>query len=250
MKLTVVGCSGSVPSAVSSASCYLIEHDGFRLVIDLGNGAFGSLQQYLRPNEIDAIALSHLHADHCIDMTALHVAYRVGGYPLRGLVPVYGPPDSGRRLAEAAGLDTGGVGLSSSCSFHDITTTTSIGPFQLRTARMAHPVHTNGIRLDVDATSFVFSGDTGPCPEIELLAMDADLLLAEAAFVDGDDNPPALHLTGKQAGQIANNANVTQLILTHIPPWNDSAQTLEEAKSSFGGTIELATPGMVKELGR
>ena len=44
MKLTVVGCAGSFPSASSTGSCYLVEHDGHRIVLDLGNGALGALQ--------------------------------------------------------------------------------------------------------------------------------------------------------------------------------------------------------------
>src|ERR1700753_2345112 len=91
MRLTVVGCSGSVPSAHSAASCYLLEAEGFRLVVDLGSGGLGALQRYVTTSQIDAVALSHLHADHFIDMCSLWVArkYRSEG-TLRPLT-VYGP---------------------------------------------------------------------------------------------------------------------------------------------------------------
>ena len=73
MDLTIVGCSGSFPGPASPASCYLITADGFRLVVDLGNGAFGALQRYASGEDIDAVLISHLHADHCLDMISYQV---------------------------------------------------------------------------------------------------------------------------------------------------------------------------------
>ncbi|MDT4924242.1 MAG: hypothetical protein QOG01_1955, partial [Pseudonocardiales bacterium] len=70
MKVTVLGCSGSVPGPDSAASGYLIEAEGYRLLLDLGHGAFGALQRYVQPTDVDAIVISHLHPDHCIDLTA------------------------------------------------------------------------------------------------------------------------------------------------------------------------------------
>ena len=71
MRLTVVGCSGSVPGPDSAASSYLVEQDGFRLLLDLGSGAFGALQRHLDPAEVDAVVLSHLHPDHCFDLAPM-----------------------------------------------------------------------------------------------------------------------------------------------------------------------------------
>ena len=89
MRLTIVGCAGSFPGPDSAASCYLIEADGFRLVMDLGSGALGPLQRYCGLDEVDAVCLSHLHGDHCLDMC---------GYSVARTVP------SGRPAAPAAGL--------------------------------------------------------------------------------------------------------------------------------------------------
>ena len=68
MRLTVVGCSGSFPGPESAASCYLLEADGFRLVVDMGNGSLGALQRHAPLFGVDAVLLSHLHADHCVDL--------------------------------------------------------------------------------------------------------------------------------------------------------------------------------------
>ena len=102
MKLTVVGCSGSFPSAESACSSYLVEADGFRLLLDMGNGALGELQRHFGLYDLDAIFLSHLHADHCIDMCAYFVAryYRHDGGRCDA-IPVYGPEGTEQRLTTA-----------------------------------------------------------------------------------------------------------------------------------------------------
>jgi ribonuclease BN (tRNA processing enzyme) len=101
VKLTVVGCSGSGPGPKSPASCYLVEHDGFRLLLDLGNGAFGPLQNYAAPASIDALFLSHLHADHCLDAAPFVVWHRYAGPSPRAVVPLYAPVGAERRIALA-----------------------------------------------------------------------------------------------------------------------------------------------------
>ena len=106
MKLTVIGCSGSYPGPESPASCYLLEadHDGrtWRIVLDLGNGALGALHRYADPLTIDAVLLSHLHADHCIDLTSYYVLrkYHPGGALPR--IPVWGPQGVARRMASGS----------------------------------------------------------------------------------------------------------------------------------------------------
>ena len=111
MRVTVVGCAGSFPGPDSPASCYLLEAEGFRLVIDMGNGALGVLQRYAGLFSIDAICLSHLHADHCIDLGAYWVARQYAPDGPQPPIPVYGPrgtagagePDLGPAPALPAG---------------------------------------------------------------------------------------------------------------------------------------------------
>ena len=98
MRLTVVGCAGSFPGPDSPASCYLLEADGFRLVIDFGNGSLGALQKYAALFGIDAVCLSHLHADHCVDLYSYSIART---YPPDGPqppIPVYGPAGTAERI--------------------------------------------------------------------------------------------------------------------------------------------------------
>ena len=239
MDLTVVGCSGSVPGPDSPASCYLVEHDGFRLVIDLGNGAFGSLMTFVDPGSVDAVVLTHLHDDHSVDLYALQLARRLGGYGDGAPIQVFGPSDLASDFARIA----------PSLSIHDLRTTRRIGPFSVRTAAMAHPVETYAVRLEADAVSFVYTADTGPNDRIVSLAQGADVLLAESSFREQDDNPVDLHLTGRQAGQLAQDADVGQLLVTHVPPWHDRFDAREEAAEVFNGQTSFATVGLRVTVG-
>jgi ribonuclease BN (tRNA processing enzyme) len=108
-----------------------------------------------------------------------------------------------------------------------------------------HPVEAYSLRITGPAgESLVYTGDTGPNPALAEFSAAADLLLAEAAFCDAADNPSDLHLSGRDAAQLATTAGVGRLVLTHIPPWIESARTLDDARPHFAGPILLAEPGL------
>jgi ribonuclease BN (tRNA processing enzyme) len=246
VKLTVVGCSGSAPGPKSPASCYLVEHDGFRLLLDLGNGAFGSLLGLTDPVTIDAIFLSHLHADHCLDIAPFVVWHRYSGMSSGRTVPLYAPAGAERRLALA--YDGDGATLTDVFDFADVTPgELSIGPFEVETARTAHPVECHAIRLTAGGRSLVYTGDTGPSRRVVDLARGADVLLAEAAHPPGPDLPPGLHLTGREAGEHAAAAGVGRLLLTHVPAWVDEIGQLFAASAVFSET-ELVPHGASYEI--
>jgi ribonuclease BN (tRNA processing enzyme) len=241
VKLTVLGCSGSLPGPDSPAAGYLVEADGYRIVLDLGNGALGALQRHLAATEIDAVVLSHLHADHCLDMTSLLVALRYGPDRPSARIPVIGPAGTERRIAAAWDADIPDPGLR---DLFDFATPEpgELGPFQVAFAPMNHPVPASAVRLTVGDRSLVYSGDTGECPALVELAAGADTLLCEATF--GPDEPyvPNLHLTGAQAGDHARRADVGRLIVTHVPPWGSREVMAAEAATSYGGAVVAAQP--------
>ncbi len=244
MKLTVVGCSGSFPGPDSPASCYLVEADGQRILLDLGSGALGHLARHTDIYAVRAVLLSHLHPDHCFDLAGLFVArhYHPGG--VTGRISVYGPVGVAARMAGAYDGDRPDA-LEEQFEYVEWAegTPRQIGPFQVTVARVAHPRQCFAIRVEHDGRSLVYSGDTGPCQALVDLARGADLLLCEASYVEGSDNPPDQHLTGAQAGEHAERAGVPRLVVTHVPPWYDGPHALDEARSTFHGELHLARPG-------
>ena len=249
MRLTIVGCSGSFAGPDSPASSYLVraEHDGrdFSLLLDLGNGALGTLQRHLDPADLDAVVISHLHPDHCVDLLGLYVVrkYRPAG-PLSDPLPVYAPSGAEERLALAYhGLDDGG--MANEFAFETLVEAEplALGPFTVTPFRVNHPVEAYGFRVEADGRVLAYSGDTDACPALGPLFTGADLVLADAAFVDGRDAASGIHLSGSRAARAALDAGgVQRLMLTHIPAWNDPELCRAQAAAVWPGEVELAVP--------
>lgn len=248
MKLTVVGASGSYPGPDSAASCYLVQHEGFSVVLDVGNGSLGALARHIDIHDVDAVLLSHLHPDHCIDLCAWYVArhYRPGGRlpPL----DVWGPEGTADRMARAYDLPTD-PGMHDEFTFRTWTAgTRRIGPFEVTVDRVVHPGSAWGVRLEAGGRTLTYSGDTDACDALVGLARDADLFLCEASYRDDEINPPGVHLTGAEAGAGATHAGAGRLLITHVPPWYAAADARAEAARTFHGPVELALPGAVHEV--
>jgi ribonuclease BN (tRNA processing enzyme) len=244
MKLTVLGCSGSLPGPDSPASGYLVEEDEYRLVLDLGHGALGTLQQHVAPHEVDAIILSHLHGDHCIDLTAYVNVLRYGPHRREGRIPVIGPSGTRDRIETAYDPLARKLGLRELFEF-STPRSGELGPFAVSVTGVNHPVPAYAISLSVGDRKLVYSGDTGESEALVSLAHGADVLLCEATFAPHDPYLPNLHLTGKQAGEHAARAGVDRLIVTHVPPWNSRDVAAAEAAAAFSGPVEAAQPGGV-----
>lgn len=265
MKLTIIGASGSFPGPGSPASCYLVSAEGvdeagqpktWRLLMDLGNGALGTLQRYISLEDIDAILLSHLHPDHCMDLCGLHVAIKWNpqGWGT-GRVPVYGPADTADRMATAYGLDLD-PGMHEEFIFRNWQTRQpiTVGPMTITPYPVRHPID-EAYALRVESkeilngeehtTVLTYSGDTDSCPGLVEAARDADLFLCEAAFHEGrDDGIDGIHLTGKRAGEMATEAQVKRLLLTHLPPWNNPMVSAQEARETYAGHLAVAVSGV------
>jgi ribonuclease BN (tRNA processing enzyme) len=247
MQLTVVGCSGSFPGPDSPASCYLLEADGYRLVLDMGNGSLGALQRYAGLFGIDAICLSHLHADHCVDLASYSVART---YPPDGPkppIPVYGPAGTAERMGEVLGSGhRGAEAAHERFSVHTLAAgPLELGPFRITTEHMNHPVETFGFRVEHDGWRLAYSADTGQTDALARLADGVDVLLCEASFVTGEDDLPDYHLTAQQAGQYAARAGAGELVLTHLTAYYDREQSLAEAAGSYRGPLLAASAGLV-----
>lgn len=265
MRLTIVGCAGSFPGPDSAASCYLVQATDaagrtWSVVLDLGNGALGPLQRVLDPADVDAVGLSHLHADHMADVGALYVYLRyrpaATGSHRRPPTPVHGPFGTASRLAEAYGMPPGET-MAEQLTVHvwQPGHPVAVGPMTLTPVAVEHPVPAYGVRVtgpaEADArrtVTLAYSGDTDACPGLDDLARGADLLLCEASFVEGRDDVRGIHLTGRRAGQAAETGSAGRLLLTHIPAWTPTELPLEEARQVYAGPVEVARPGMTIAL--
>jgi ribonuclease BN (tRNA processing enzyme) len=249
MKLTIIGSAGTFPAPGSGCSSYLVEHDGFTLLLDMGNGSLGALQQACGLLGPDALVVSHLHGDHYLDLITYTYARRYHPKGAAPVLPIYGPSQIRRAIVQAYSRDVEEL-ISSVYGIHPVERDqrVEIGPFEVDLRTVNHPVETYGMRISAGGRTLTYSADTGECDALVGLARDADLFLCEASYLDGEDNPPDVHLTGRFAAEHAVRAGARRLVLTHLVAWGDDDRTLAEAHSHYDGEIEIARPLMTFDV--
>jgi ribonuclease BN (tRNA processing enzyme) len=246
MRLTVLGGCGAWPTAGQACSGYLVEHDGFLLLMDPGYATLPRLLQLRPARGIDAVLVSHGHADHCADLHPLLRARALGDDPPSAL-PVHSLPGA---VDPVLALDPpsmlqGAFALREFQAGDRIT----IGPFQVDTWLLPHFVPNAGLRVTADGRCLAYTGDTGPSPELTRLARDADVFLAEATYPEQVPDHSAAYLSSaKQTGQNATRASVGQLVLTHLWPGTDPLAAVAAATRGYGGEITIASAGITVEL--
>jgi len=240
----VLGCAGSFPGPDSACSCYLVDADGFRMLVDFGAGAMTAVQRFAGLYSIDAIVLSHLHPDHMFDACNYVVARRYAPDGPLPTIPMYAPAGAEARLSMAYSGNPDDK-LDDVYEFNVLSAgTTEIGPFTVLAERVNHPVETYGLRIEYGGRALAYSSDSAPCDALIRLAMGADAFLCEASYLDDMDNPPDLHLTGREAGEHANKAGVGRLLLTHlVSAWGSEFMTADAAATMYGGPIDIVRPG-------
>lgn len=217
MKLTLLGVYGPFPAPGKGCSSYLLEDGETKILLDCGSGALSKLRAvYPGPLCLDAIVLSHMHADHAgeIDLVRYMLEFGLGKTPL----PVYAPDVE--RLSYPV-FDPVRTAHGSSIG---------IGALKLRFTAVHHAVPTVGVRItDAQGHSLFYTGDTGLFDGLQDAAKDADLLLADACLID-ESNAKALrnHMTVAQVVSLKQSANCGRAILTHryggetvLPALND-----------------------------
>ncbi len=274
MKLTVIGCAGSMSGKHSAASSYLLQAPGvdtngeariYSIILDFGPGAMGQSLHYIDPRDLDALVFSHLHADHVADIVGMQVYRRwhpAGALPS---LPVFAPVGGYERAKAVAG-DLDEEDKLPEFTFTEVNSgyVQQIGPFRLEFFAANHTVTAYSVRVTAPSSCvegkevvFTYSGDTDTCPGVVAAAKDADLFLCEAGFMEGVDSARGVHLTGKRAGEVAAAAKVKQVVLTHIAPWHDAKQNLADAEVAWQAglgkqdspvNISLAYPGLVCQL--
>jgi len=242
MDLTIIGCDGSWPGPGGTGSSYLVQHDGFNLVLDLGGGALGRLQEHIAISDIGAIAISHPHPDHYVDLLPLSIALHWGA---RGSasVPLFVPEGFFSHVSGALMPGTGEA-WDEAFDMREVVDREefNVGPFAIRVSGMPHTESSLGFRVSAAGRTLAYTGDTGPGETTVELARGADLLLSEATRLDGGEQ--SFHLTARQAAEYAKRADVGRLVLTHLEPGVDPDASLAQAREALDGEITVAEPGL------
>ncbi len=263
MRVTVLGKSPSWQDVDGACSGYLLEAEGTALLLDCGNGVFGKLRRFRDYTEVDAVVLSHLHADHFLDLVPY--AYALTYAPRQQPVPVDRWPGTEHparpRLIAPAGARevfrrvVGAWGnedlIEKAFELCEYATedTPSVGPFALSFHEVPHFITTHAVAITTPAgRRFVFGADCRPTEELVEFAAGADLLIVEGTLPRPEREGVRGHLTPGEAGEHGRRAGVQRLVLTHISDELDPSWARAEAESGFGGTVELAREGAVYDL--
>ncbi|WP_016906870.1 MBL fold metallo-hydrolase [Streptomyces xiaopingdaonensis] len=243
MELTVLGGSGAWPVAGQGCSGYLVEHGGFRLLLDPGYGVLPELLRHTHPHAVDAVYVTHGHPDHCADLNPLLRARALTDPPAPPL-PVHAPVGA---LDAVLGLDRPGL-LEPALDLREFAPGDTLrpGPLLASTFDLPHSLPNAGVRLEAPGgESCAFTGDTGPSEQLTALARGVDLLLCEATHLR--EVPPedaGELLTACHAGGLARRSGVGRLLLTHLWPGTDAREAVRLARESYRGPVDVAVPGM------
>jgi ribonuclease BN (tRNA processing enzyme) len=248
VELIVLGTSGAYPGPGRAASGYLVRHAGFTVAIDLGSGAFANLQRHVGHPDVDALLISHEHVDHCVDLYALWMAryFHPGELPP---MPLFAPAGVFDRVARLHDDRENVLDMGRRFDVREVEPGSSfeVGPFRVGTRLMPHWVPNAGMRLEADGAVLAYTGDTGPSEEIETIGRDADLLVTEASWLDGQDTRP-FHITARQAGEHAERARARRLMLSHFWPTNEREPYRQQAGEAYHGDLILAEEGMALQV--
>lgn len=259
----MLGKSPAWQDADGACSGYLVEDGDACLLVDCGSGVFSKLRRFRDYVDVDAVVITHMHADHFLDLIpfacALTYAPRQQPVPVERrpgtdsparphlLVPT-GATEILRTIASAGGqpylLDQ-----AFEMSEYDTSATVDVGTLSLRFQPVPHFLPSNAIQVHCAAGGrFTFGADHGPTDALDGFADDSDLMILEATLPRPEREGPRGHLTPGEAGEHAARCNAGRLVLTHISDELDSDWALAEAKRSFDGPVEVAREGAVYEV--
>ena len=254
-RLTVIGCRAGSPDQDTPASGYLVQTAQTTLLIDCGPGVVLKLASLGLLDTLDAVIITHRHADHCADLIAL--AYRRLFPQAKPPLPLFGPPDLERVLTGfndlfgIPSLPTLAEPLTTSFAFQPVEPghTFRYADLTIDTLAGRHPVPT--LVLSLPELGLVYSSDGALTDALIDFAAGCRTLVAEATYpsADGHDLHSHGHMTAHQAGELACQVAAEQLVLTHFSNLADVTITQQYAATVFAGLINVAKPGLVVELG-
>ncbi len=260
MRITVLGKSPSWQDAGGACSGYLVQEDDFALVLDCGNGVFSKLRRHRDYVDVDAVVISHLHADHFLDLVPF--SYALTYAPRQQPVPVAGWPGTStparpelyapvgatemfRRLVSCWGNEDL-IERAFTIHEYDEPDELTVGPFAVRFCEVPHYTPTYAVELSSNGGGrLTYSADCSPNEQLIKFARGTDMLLIEATLPRPERTGIRGHLTPKEAGEHGREAGAGRLVLTHYSDELDADWAQTEAGAAFGGPVELAEEGAV-----
>lgn len=246
--LGVLGSSCCIPRAARACAGYVIESRTTRLACDFGMGSFGRLQALGGASSLDAIVISHMHADHFLDLITLRYALRYGVRPASSRLPLWLPPGGEPILRKIASSfipeNDDFLDAVFAVRTFDSEAVLGIGDLTLRFTPTTHYIPCYAIRVEADGASLTYSADTGYDERVVALASDCDLFLCEATLSAHADAADRIgHATAADAGRMAREARVARLVLTHWSGETTAAELCRQAQTQFSGPVAVADDG-------
>jgi ribonuclease BN (tRNA processing enzyme) len=263
VRITVLGKSPAWQDAGGACSGYLVQEGGYALLLDCGNGVFSKLRGFCDYVDVDAVLISHLHADHFFDL--IPFSYALSYAPRQQPVPVAGWPGTSKPArpqlhvpvgtAEAFRQIVGCWGnedlIEKAFELHeyDAPDELDMGPFSVRFCEVPHYTPTYAVQLAGNGGGrLTYSADCSPNDELVRFARDTDMLLIEATLPRPERTGERGHLTPREAGEHGRRAAARRLVITHFSDELDPDWTRAEAGEGYGGAVELAQEGAVYTL--
>ncbi|MFZ1997558.1 MAG: MBL fold metallo-hydrolase [Solirubrobacteraceae bacterium] len=259
MRVTVLGKSPSWQDAAGACSGYLAQEQGSSVLLDCGNGVFSKLRRICDYVDVDAVVISHMHADHFLDLVPFSYALRYA--PRQQPVPVAGWPGTDaparprlylpggggevlRRVVSSWGQDDL-IDRAFDVREYEADDVLSLGSLTVRFCEVPHYVVTFAVELACRGARFTYGADCRPNDRLVRFAQDTDVLLIEATLPRPERDGTRGHLTAREAGEHGQGARAHRLVLTHYSDELDPELTRSEGADGFGGPVELATEGAV-----
>jgi ribonuclease BN (tRNA processing enzyme) len=260
VELRVLGKSPAWQDAGGACSGYLVQAAGVRVLLDCGSGVFGKLRAVVDYAEVDAVVVSHLHADHILDLVPFasgliyaprHQPVSADGRPGTDDPPhprLIAPPgarEAFRRLCAASGMREEHIETGFALEEYDGGDVITVGDVEIRFQEVPHFLPTHALDVSAEGARITYSADSSPSDALCEFARETDLLLIEATLPRPERDGPRGHLTPAEAGDHGRRAGARRLVLTHISDELDTDWARQEASEAFGGPVVVARVGAV-----
>ncbi|MFF3646945.1 MBL fold metallo-hydrolase [Streptomyces sp. NPDC002564] len=251
LRLTVLGSATPYARPDNPCSGYLVTGGGARVWMDAGSGTLAQLQRHARLDEVDAIWISHLHADHSADLLTASYALLYADLRPTAPIPLYGPPGTADRLAHFLSNTAARSPVESAFAVHELHDghQVRVAGLTMTSGAVEHGIPAFAVRAEADGRSLVYSGDTAPCARLTQLADGCDVLLCEADVAEAPAGEDQVHHTPEDSGDTATAARAGRLIVTHVGPFLTPQEAVDRAAARFRGPVEHAEPGAVFTIG-